>query len=259
MDVDVEVISSVVTWLSVLVDGVDGEDSWFVIDERDESRSFGVGLVSGGGLLDVGVEWSILDWVTVEGDLNGVVSWGSDGVFDIVGSVSVILDVWVNFLWASNVDLEGVSSLVDWFTLVVNGVDLEGKNVVGLSSVESRTFSPGVSGVTLLDEWVEWRSLDVVSVEGDGNGVVAWFGWNVSSLVGSVVLVVEVGWDLAVAVSLDVDVVWVVTGWHLVSVGVLGFDVEWGVFADLGSLAFNSWTVSGGVVGIWASDGWVEW
>jgi hypothetical protein len=127
LDVDVEVISSVVTWLSVLVDGVDGEDSWFVIDERDESRSFGVGLVSGGGLLDVGVEWSILDWVTVEGDLNGVVSWGSDGVFDIVGSVSVILDVWVNFLWASNVDLEGVSSLVDWFTLVVNAWILKGR------------------------------------------------------------------------------------------------------------------------------------
>jgi len=65
LDVDVEVITSVVAWLTVLVDSVDGENTGFVIDERNEAWAFGIGVVDVGGLLDVGVEGRVLDGVSV--------------------------------------------------------------------------------------------------------------------------------------------------------------------------------------------------
>jgi len=233
--------------LTVLVQSVDGENSGFVIDERFETGSFGVGLVGVGGGLDVGVERRVLDWCSVEGNIDGVVSRGSNAVFDVIGTVSVVLDCGLNVLGSRDLDLEGIATSSDWLAVSIDGGDLEGIDVIGLSGVESRAFGKGLSSVTLLDEWVERRSGNVLATEGDVNGVETGLDGSVTTLVQSSSGILEVGGDFSLEVSLDLDVERIVTGRHVVSVLVLGLDVEWSVLANASS--FDTRAIGVGVGG----------
>jgi len=119
-DVNLERITAIVSGLTVLVEGVDGEDSGLVIHEGLESRSFSEGVVGIGRSLDVGVEWSILDWCSVEADVDCVISRGSNSVLDIVGSISVVLDVRMDSLGTSDGDLEGIATSGDWVAVSID-------------------------------------------------------------------------------------------------------------------------------------------
>lgn len=253
-DLDGEVIATIVAWFSVLVDGVDGEDTGFVIEQLLQSGSFGVGVVGISGLLDVWVERRVLDGLSVEVDVDLVVSGSSDAVFNVVGSVSVVLNAGVNILGSSDGHIEGIATGGDLVAIGIDSVDSEVKWVIGLSSVKSRAFGVGLGGVTLLDEWVEGRSLDVLSAQSDGDGVESRGIRDVATSVCSVSVVVEVDVDGSGVVANDLDVVRVVSGGDGLSVLILGHDGEGSVLTDSGSFAFNTRARGGCVVSVGSRD-----
>jgi hypothetical protein len=83
-DGDTEVVSSEGLWLSVLVLGLDGEV------EGGEASESGIG-----SRLAVDGDWNVLDWVSLEIDVDDVVSWVGWVVGDGVGTVVVVDDVWL--------------------------------------------------------------------------------------------------------------------------------------------------------------------
>lgn len=201
------------------------------------------------------VEGRVLDGGSVEVDVDLVVSWSSDAVFDVVGSVSVVSNGGGDGLGSTDGHFEGISSSVDSVAVWVHSGDSEGKNVVCLSSVESRSFSERLGGVTLLNEWVEGRSLDVLSGQSDGDGVESRGWWDIPSSVSSVSVVLEVNVDGSRVVANDFDVERIVSSWDWVSVLVLGLDGEGRVLADSGSSSLNTRSGGGGVVSVGSRDG----
>jgi len=226
VNLDDERVTAVHSSVSVVVDGMDGEAGWLVIEDFSESFSLSVALVWIARPLDLGVEWGVLDGGSVKVDSDVVFSRDFDSVFDIVGSVLVIGELVMDVLWASNLDFEGIISSFDWVSITVDSVDPESAWLLGLSVSETVTLGPAPCGVGILHQRVERASLDVLAVEEDIDGVPSGDGWSVLGLVFSVVGVVELAEQWGSVWSGNVDAEGITSGWDGATSAIPRFDDE---------------------------------
>jgi len=151
LDVNIKVVTSFLSFVSVFVTGFNGEGSWVGVEEsRFETRTIcdTVGGICSRidfninrGVLEVVVE-ERLSWIP-EYDVNVVVSRISWLVLTSVGTVVVVLNVSRNHVMVRilDEDIEVVTSLGFWLSVWKNGVNGEHARVSALvSRLKTRTF-----------------------------------------------------------------------------------------------------------------------
>jgi len=191
VDLHNERITTVISGVSVIVKGMDGESGWLVVPQLLDSLTLGIRFVWIDVPFDVWVERSIFDWLVVERDVDGVVSGRFDLVSDRVGSVVVVVEIGSNGLRSSDGNLERISSRLDWVSVRINGVDGEGARLLGLSCDQSRSFSPRFARVGVFHQWVIRTSFDVLVVEEDFDSVSSGLSWCVDRVISSGMVVLE--------------------------------------------------------------------
>jgi len=133
VDLDDEGVSSIGTRISVIIYGMDGETSGLVVPELLNSLTLGVRFCWVDRPFDMGVEWRVLNWGIVEGDIDIVISGGLDLIFNGIGSVSVVVEMGMDLLRTCDGDFEGISSGFDGVAISVDGMDGEVARFLGFS------------------------------------------------------------------------------------------------------------------------------
>ena len=244
---------TVVTGDGVIVDitSEDLEVSGLVIEGTFQTGSLSPGLGGIGGGLDVGLEGSVLDVITVELDANVIVSRSINVVDSVDGSVTVVLEGGLNgSVGAVDVDLIRLTSVSGGVTVSIDTVDGEGKITAGLTAGKTGSISPGVLGAGTLHHNVEGRTDNVLTLKLDGNLVATSLLGSVAGLVVTVLKVLEgSGSDLLRSSDLDLEPISLASDLGGVTLDVLSTDEEGVLLASTASL--NTRSVSGGA----GSDG----
>jgi len=132
LDLDVKVVATEGLLVLPLVVGLDGEG------EDAEARVAGIGT-----FLALYLPGGVLDGLTLEVDGNVVWSGFSGIEFDIVGTISVVLDVGVDVtLGTLDLDLKVITSVSPGLAFGIDGVDGELAGLVIDEAVEGGTLSP---------------------------------------------------------------------------------------------------------------------
>jgi len=233
-DVDDEGITAVISWLTFVVDCMNDELGWLVVDDCSvgDTIAGGIGVVGIARPLDLGVERGILDVLAVEGDVDVVDTRFFDLVDDVVGAVFVVGDARLDVLGTRDLDLEGVAACGDVVAVGVDGVDGEGEGMTSLTMGETVSLSVGTASVTLFHEGGEWAALDGLTGQSDIDSVATREGWGVRALVGAVLCVVELNEDGFSCGIADGNGEWVVSGGDVVALGVAGLNNEGGRAVD---------------------------
>jgi len=207
-DLDFEGITSFAHVVAIAIAGLDVEEGGLGVVNIFETRSPDqrVGGVRSGfdghivrGVLDVVEEEGFLG---VEDDVDSVVS-GIDGlVVHRVGTIVVVDDLGRDFVSDRVKDLgvNGMSSLGEGLSLGILRDDGEGGGIGGISSFQTRSIDVefgriGV-GIAAVDIDVPWAALNGSSVEGDFDFVRTSNGGFVFDIVGTVVVVGKLGFNI---------------------------------------------------------------
>lgn len=205
-----------------------------------KTRSIGPALVGageGGGLTNVNSVRSLSDRLTVEGDLDNVISWVDGVVGAGVSSVLVVEDITRELLtiWVRDGNYVRVSSNRDQITKTVARLNGENSGGVALTTLQTRTISEALGGVRLglVDVDTEGTGLDVLSIESNADSVGSSFASGVGNFVGSVTVVGSVGRELLTAGGSDLDRERVTTNRNASIGSISGFNGEVGLNTSL--------------------------
>jgi len=136
-----ERISSVFSGISIVIDSVDGELSWLVVPHVMESVSIGPTLARIASPFDFGVERRIFDGISVQPNIDIVLSWRQHCIFNSVCSISIIMEMRCDCFWSGDFHFIRISSCMNWFSISINGMNSEIARLLCLSSMKTRTFS----------------------------------------------------------------------------------------------------------------------
>jgi len=134
-------ISSVLSWVSIVINGVNGETGWLVVPQFFDTISFSITLRWINRPFDMRMEGSIFDGLVVESHVDSVVSRALDLVFNRVSTITVVLEGWVDLFGTSDVNDEGISTGVNRVAISVDGVNGEFTRFLGFSFSQSWSFS----------------------------------------------------------------------------------------------------------------------
>jgi len=178
------------------------------------------------------MERSILDGLTVEGNVDVISARLLDFVKDVVGTISVVGDFRDDVIWTRDLHIERITTDSDGVSITVDGVDLESAWATSLAVGESITFGVGTTSITLFHQRSVGRSLDGLSGKSNFDGVATRECRSVRSFVSSVLCVVELAKDRAAIGIADCDGERIVTGGDVASLSVSRLNDEGGGFFD---------------------------
>jgi len=160
-----ERISSVVSGITIVIDSVDGELCWLVVPHVMESLSLSPTLARIASPFDFGVERRIFDGLSVQLNIDVVLSRSQHCIFNSVCSVSIIFEMRGDVFGSGDCHLIRISSLVNWMSICINGMNSEIARLLCLSSMKTRTFSIRMSCICLLHQWMIRTAFDGLSIE----------------------------------------------------------------------------------------------
>ena len=237
--------------VTVNIAGEDLEEGGLVVEGTLQPGALGPRLGGIRGSLNGGLEGGILDLVTVEGDVDVIVSGVGDVVDSVNSSVTVVLEGGLNgSVGTGDLDIIWLTTVGGGVSVGVDTVDGEGEVTASLATDKTGSVSPGVLGAGTLHQNVEGRADNVLTLKLDDNLVAASLGGSVGRLVVSVLEVLEgSSLDILRAGDLDMEPVSLAANLGGVTLNVLSADEEGVLLAGTSSL--NTRSVSGGA----GSDG----
>jgi len=255
-DLHHERISSVVSGITIIIDSVDGELCWFVVPHVMEPLSLSPTLARIASPFDFGVERRIFDGISVQPNIDVVLSRRLDCIFNCVCSVSIIVEMRGDCFWSGDFHLIRISSLVNWMSISINGMNSEIARLLCLSSMKTRTFSIRMSCIGLLHQWMIRTAFDGLSIEFYINSISSGNIWGIASLIISILVVIELNENWGTMGIGDMNRERISSSGNLLSVGVERFNGERSSLVDTSTL--NTRTMSIAMFGIRTCDGGME-
>jgi len=161
-----------------------------------------------------------------------------------------------NVFWSGDFHLIRISSLCNWMSICINGMNGEIARLLCLSSMKTRTFSVGMSGIGLLHQRMIRTAFHGLSIERDIDSVSSGNIWGIASLVISIFVVIELSENWGTMGIGDMNSERISSSGDMLSIGVARFNNERGSFVDASTL--NTRTMSKALFGIRPRDGGME-
>jgi len=153
-----------------------------------------------------------------------------------------------DIFWSGDFHLVRISSLCNWMSISINGMNSEMARLLCLSSMKTGTFSIGMSCIGLLHQRMIRTSFHGLSIERDIDSISSGVNWGIASLVISIFVVIELNENWFTMGISDMNSERISTSGDLFSIGVARFNNERGSFFDASTL--NTRTMSKAVFGI---------
>jgi len=93
--------------------------------------------------------------------------------------------------WSGDFHLIRISSLCNWMSISINGMNGEIARLLCLSSMKTRTFSVGMSCIGLLHQWMIRTAFHGLSIQLDIDSVSSGNIWGIASIIISIFVVIE--------------------------------------------------------------------